>query len=290
MTNADFNRLKENISLSVDSHSRLSEYSRLVYPVVSRRAKGLSLGINLNLDKRCSYNCVYCQVDRSITNPTLDVSLDQIDKELTEWFEEIKTNNGSYEGYSLRDISIAGDGEPTHVGVLHDVISLIIRKKKQYGFTEAKIVLLTNGSNIRRKDLMGLWEDYFNNQGDIWFKLDFWDEESFRRINRTSVKYEMIIKNLLWISQQYPIIIQSCFFRWRDEQFTEDKYNGYIRLVQTLLKEKAKIKLIQAYTLARSPAEDVFPWDNQTMDRVKESLVKAINIPVEVYYGQVAMT
>ena len=33
-----------------------------VYPVVSRRAGGVSIGINLNPNNACNWRCVYCQV------------------------------------------------------------------------------------------------------------------------------------------------------------------------------------------------------------------------------------
>ena len=45
-------------------HERSFEANRFVYPVLSRRAGGLSVGINLNPDKICNFDCIYCQVDR----------------------------------------------------------------------------------------------------------------------------------------------------------------------------------------------------------------------------------
>ena len=46
------------------SHPRKFEANRYVYPVLSRRAGGISIGVNLNLDKICNFHCVYCQVNR----------------------------------------------------------------------------------------------------------------------------------------------------------------------------------------------------------------------------------
>ena len=48
-----------------ESHPRSFDANRYVYPVLSRRARGISIGVNLNLDKVCNFNCVYCQIDRS---------------------------------------------------------------------------------------------------------------------------------------------------------------------------------------------------------------------------------
>ena len=49
---------------AVQDHSRRYETFTFVYPVISRRSGGLSLGVNLNPDKRCNFDCIYCEVDR----------------------------------------------------------------------------------------------------------------------------------------------------------------------------------------------------------------------------------
>ena len=48
--------------LTVTDHSRDSAGMTYVYPVVSRRAGGVSVGINLNPNNACNWACVYCQV------------------------------------------------------------------------------------------------------------------------------------------------------------------------------------------------------------------------------------
>ena len=40
------------------SHPRSFGENRYVYPVLSRRAGGISLGLNLNIDKVCNFGCV----------------------------------------------------------------------------------------------------------------------------------------------------------------------------------------------------------------------------------------
>src|SRR5271170_5787861 len=48
--------------------------NRFVYVVVSSRARGLSIGVNMNPDKRCKFGCEYCEVNRDV--PALETSLD----------------------------------------------------------------------------------------------------------------------------------------------------------------------------------------------------------------------
>src|SRR5439155_5893817 len=50
---------------SVVRHPRTYRENHYVYPVLSRRARGISIGINLNPDKVCNFDCIYCQVDRT---------------------------------------------------------------------------------------------------------------------------------------------------------------------------------------------------------------------------------
>ena len=49
--------------------------NRFVYLVVSPRAHGMSVGVNFNPDKKCNFDCVYCEVNRKEAprEPSLDV-------------------------------------------------------------------------------------------------------------------------------------------------------------------------------------------------------------------------
>src|SRR5260221_10499059 len=63
-------------------HARSFAANRFVYPVVSRRSGGISIGVNLNPDKVCNFDCTYCQVDRVSAAETKFVSLAQLLDEL----------------------------------------------------------------------------------------------------------------------------------------------------------------------------------------------------------------
>ena len=54
-------------------HPRRFEDFKFVYPVLSRRAHGISIGINTNPDKVCNFDCIYCQVDRTTEPPVKEV-------------------------------------------------------------------------------------------------------------------------------------------------------------------------------------------------------------------------
>src|ERR1041384_3177488 len=64
------------------AHERSFEHHRFVYPVVSRRSGGASIGGTLNRDKICNFDCIYCQVDRVSQSETRFVALDELLVEL----------------------------------------------------------------------------------------------------------------------------------------------------------------------------------------------------------------
>src|SRR5271169_6169894 len=60
--------------------------NRFVYSVVSPRARGLAIGVNMNPDMLCNYDCLYCEVNRSLqpreTKLNVDVMREELQKTL----------------------------------------------------------------------------------------------------------------------------------------------------------------------------------------------------------------
>src|SRR5213595_2559443 len=70
-------------------HRRTFQENLYVYAVVSRRSKGVSIGINLNPDKVCNFDCVYCQVDRTTPPLVRDVEVPRLRAELEDMLDLI---------------------------------------------------------------------------------------------------------------------------------------------------------------------------------------------------------
>src|SRR3954469_22280760 len=103
-------------------HSRSWQRNRYVYPVVSRRSKGLSIGLNLNPDKVCNFDCVYCSVDRTTPATIRDVDLGVLREELdqliglassAELFGKAPFDQTPGHLRRVNDVAFSGDGEPT---------------------------------------------------------------------------------------------------------------------------------------------------------------------------------
>ena len=100
--------------LRTSHHPRTRGANRYVYLVRSRRAGGLSIGVNLDPQKTCNFDCVYCEVidrrdvARRAGRPAIVV--EDVADELRAVLQEAE---GTGRGVELRDIAYAGDGEPS---------------------------------------------------------------------------------------------------------------------------------------------------------------------------------
>src|SRR5260370_11596321 len=72
-------------------HRRTFVDNLYVYAVVSRRSKGVSVGLNLNPDKICNFDCVYCQVDRKTPPLVAHVEMPRLIEELEEMLDLVAT-------------------------------------------------------------------------------------------------------------------------------------------------------------------------------------------------------
>ncbi|MHC4997174.1 MAG: radical SAM protein, partial [Planctomycetota bacterium] len=95
------------------SHPRLWQDFQYVYPVLSRRSGGLSIGVNLNIDKVCNFHCVYCQVDTHVPPPRTDVDLDQLAEEL-DWLCGFAASGALWEVAPF-------DAAPEHLRRVNDI-------------------------------------------------------------------------------------------------------------------------------------------------------------------------
>ena len=121
--------------LTFTDHRRSLDDNRYVYAVVSRRVGGLSIGINLNPDKSCNFDCPYCQVDRSIPGGDRQVDVERLGLELDRLLTWVA--DGSLWDHApfdttapalrrVGDISFAGDGEPTSAAEFEEAVRRVI--------------------------------------------------------------------------------------------------------------------------------------------------------------------
>lgn len=275
-------------------HSRRFAGNRFVYPVVSRRSGGVSIGVNLNPDKVCNFDCVYCQVDRRSETDQRFVEQPQLLDELRDVLELCRSGQlyqaapfDQLEGNwrRLNDIAFSGDGEPTTYGNFDELMSLCAGVKRQLALHDVKMVLITNASMFHRPHVQAGLKVLDDNQGEIWAKLDAGTESYFQRVDRTKIRYQQVLDNLLFAAQMRPIVIQSLFMRLDGRPPGDEEIDAYVERLRHIVDRGGALRYVQVYTVARRPAESyVTPLADDEVDRIT-ARVRAAGVAAEPFYG-----
>ena len=277
-------------------HRRIWRDFDYCYPVISRRSKGLSLGVNLNPDKVCNFDCVYCEVDRITPPKRRDLDRDLLGQELS-LLLDLATSGEIYgippfesarpEQRRLNDIAFSGDGEPTTSPAFAEAVARVADLKRARGLEMVKLVLITDSSRLQAPDVVRGLETLMANQGEIWAKLDAGTEAYYREICRSQVPFGRILDNLLATARRWPILIQTLFLRWKGQGPSAAEVEAYCGRMEAILAQGGKIQAIQLYTVARpTPEPEARPLPRLEMDALAASLRSRLpDLPVEVYYG-----
>lgn len=276
-------------------HQRRFEANRFVYPVLSRRSKGLSIGVNLNPDKVCNFDCIYCQVDRTQQSETRFVEFDALLAELDhslelaasgEIFQTEKFRATPPELRRLNDIAFSGDGEPTTYRNFDELMEACAEVKRRRGLDDVKMVLITNASMFHRPHVQRGLEILDANNGEIWAKLEAGTEEYFKLIDRTPIPFTQILENITAAAQIRPLVIQSLFMRVADEAPPAVELESFCDRLNEITAAGGKLKLVQIYTIARRPTESyVHPLADAEVDATVELVRTRTRLSAEAFYG-----
>jgi wyosine [tRNA(Phe)-imidazoG37] synthetase (radical SAM superfamily) len=275
-------------------HERRWKNHRFVYAVVSRRSRGISIGINLNPDKICNFDCVYCQVNRSLpaTVRKVDPAMvrDELDRILQaesngSLYEEAPFNSLTQTERGVRDIAFSGDGEPTTYSRLEEVVRIAADARRRFGLDSAKLVLLTNAAYLHKPSVRAALAVMDGNNGEIWAKLDAGTEEYFRKVNRSRESLGRILANILNAARVRPLIIQSLWFRIDSNTPPAEEIEAYCGRLNNLISNGGKIQVVQLYTIARDPAETgVSPLSDDELDKIASAVKIHVPLALEVFY------
>lgn len=243
--------------LSIEDHNRFQEGFEYVYPVVSRRAGGLSLGINLNTNNACNWRCIYCQVPDLIRGAPPPVDLDALEEELSVFLSQILI--GSYledqvpKGQRrLNDIAFSGNGEPTSAPNFADAVKTIHGVRVRANVPEVvKTVLITNGSLMHQHKVMKGVKDLAGINGEVWFKIDRATVEGAQLINDTKINKSRVMSNLEASAKACPTWIQTCLFKLDGLHPADSDLDAYVQLIGEAVTRGIPFKGILLYGLAR---------------------------------------
>lgn len=249
---------------SVRDHSRVFGAFTYVYPVVSRRSRGLSIGVNLNPDKACNFDCVYCEVDRRTPPATRVLDLLKARAELCALVDgamagELEKDPKFAEAGRLtrvvRDIAFSGDGEPTMVHNFPECVRMVADVRRSRRLDDAKIVLITDAAGLDKASVKEGLSIMDANNGEVWAKLDAGTEAYYRAINRTAVSFRRILSNLASTARERPIIIQSLFLKMHGQAMSAAELGAYCERLGEIVAAGGRIHEVHAYTIARPTPE-----------------------------------
>jgi wyosine [tRNA(Phe)-imidazoG37] synthetase (radical SAM superfamily) len=276
-------------------HARSFEHSRFVYPVLSRRSGGISIGVNLNPDKICNFDCIYCQVDRTTTSETTFVETGKLLEEL-DWALRLVTSGEIFELEKFRgtplalrrlnDIAFSGDGEPTTYRNFDALMESCAAVKRRHGLDDVKMVLITNASMLHRPHVQRGLRILDENNGEIWAKLEAGTEEYYQLIERTTIPFRQILDNITLAGQVRPIVIQALFMRVNGEPPSRSELEAFCDRLIEIVAAGDQLKLIQIYTVARQPAESyVTPLSAEEVDAVAALVTQRTGLSTAAFYG-----
>jgi wyosine [tRNA(Phe)-imidazoG37] synthetase (radical SAM superfamily) len=276
-------------------HRRTFEEFHYAYAVVSRRSQGVSVGLNLNPDKVCNFDCVYCQVDRRTPPTVRDVDVPRLLDELEEMlnlvesgglFEKARFQNTPGLLRRLNDIAFAGDGEPTTCPDFLPIVEAVADVRKRRGFNSMKLVLITNATRFHMPRVQQALSILDANNGEIWAKLEAGTEAYYRQIERTTIPFQLILNNITRAARIRPVVIQALFMRVHDVPPSVEELVAFCDRLNEIVGTGGDIRLVQIYTVARVPAESyVAPLRSAEVDALVHLVRERCGLNALPFYG-----
>ena len=238
--------------LTTTDHSRDSAGLRYVYPVVSRRAGGVSIGINLNPNNACNWRCIYCQVPDLTRGTAPPVDLYLLKNELSGFLHELQHGDFMQRvdpaARHINDIALSGNGEPTSAQEFAGVIEVIAKLKP----ADLKLILITNGSLMQRENVQQGLSHMARLNGEVWFKLDRASAAGMALVNDTKMTMDKVRQNLVTAIACCPNTwLQTCWFALDGSAPNEQAESDYLDFLSGLIGEGIKPKGVLLYGLAR---------------------------------------
>jgi wyosine [tRNA(Phe)-imidazoG37] synthetase (radical SAM superfamily) len=266
--------------------------NRFVYVVISPRAHGLSVGINMNPDRLCNFDCVYCEVDRASPPRARELDVPVMIEELKRTLEMARDNrlrdrpglaSLPQELRMPRHVALSGDGEPTLSPMFGKAIEALAHLRALEELPFFKIVLVSNGTAVDRPPVWRALQT-LTNQDEVWLKLDAGTESVFQRINRTALSLEQVLKNILLLGRQRPVVIQSLFPRFDHEEPEDAEIEAYVDRLAELQKGGAQISLVQIYSAMRpTMLPDCAHLPLRTLSRIAHQVKDRTGLRVQVF-------
>lgn len=237
--------------------------NQLVYVVLSPRARGLAVGVNVNPRAACNLHCAYCEVHQPGHHSAPGGEFD-VDRMVVELGQTLELAQGGWlrqwpryaklppELLQVRHVALSGDGEPTLAPHFLQATRAVVQLRHQG--RPFKIILVTNSTGLdRAQTRAGL--ALLQPTDDIWVKLEAGTQEYMNRISGTSISLDKIVHNILLVAQERPVVVQSLFPAIDGEEPSASEIQEYAKRLKELKDAGAQISLVQIYSATRPMAK-----------------------------------
>ncbi len=264
--------------LSTNDHRRDSAGLLYVYPVVSRRAGGVSVGINLNPNNACNWACVYCQVENLQRGGPPPLDLPRLERELAGFLDDLlhgdfMVRHVAPEVRQLKDIAFSGNGEPTSAPEFLAAVRCVREVLERVGLAgKLPVRLITNGSLLHRAEVQQGIGELAAMGGEVWFKIDRALADEVAEINGIQQAPDKTARHLAICADLAPTWVQTCWFALDGVAPPAASRQAYCDLLRPLAAQVAGIHLYglarpsmqpQAPRLSRLPAEELEAFAEQ---------------------------
>ena len=278
-------------TLRVDDHSRDVAGLTYVYPVVSRRAGGVSLGINLNPNNACNWRCVYCQVPQLQRGSAPDTQVDQLEYELDVMLRDIVQGDFMQRAVPegarrFNDIAFSGNGEPTTSAQFLQCIEVVERGVERFSLRgQIKTVLITNASQMDKSHVQAGLQKMAAMNGEVWFKIDRAPQDGFEFVNQIKLNREQVARRLATAAALCPTWVQTCMFAVDGVLPDAAELDAYITFLAEQIAQGVVLQGVLLYGLARPSLQIEAPrlaaasaeWMQQLVVRIE-----ALGLPVKL--------
>lgn len=278
--------------LDVRDHDRDVAGMRYVYPVLSRRAGGVSIGVNLNPNHACNWHCAYCQVPGLVRGraPAIDLAL--LRAELAAMFESIARGDflSRHVPPGMRrvcDVAISGNGEPTSCADFEAVVATVLDVLRASELA-VPLRLITNGSYMGKAYVQRALKRMAGAGGEVWIKVDAGDPDAIRRINGVRLSPRQVQGWVETCARLCPSWIQTCMMRWDGQPPQASEVAAYLELLQRLVRTRVPLRGVLLYAVARPPrqpeGEHVGQLDESWL-RALAARIERVGLPARVFAG-----